>query len=729
MSTQDALGHDISGANGAALDHYEQASHELRCLIANPLATAQRAIAASPAFTMAHLLAAYLNLLGTEPGGFAPARAALAAAQALPMNEREAMHAQAVEHLVNQRWHAAGLTLEDLSIRFPRDVLALQAGHQIDFFTGHSRLLRDRIARSAHAWRPGMPGYHAVLGMHAFGLEETGDYARAESLGRRAVELEPRDGWAWHAVAHVMEMQDRRRDGVAWLGNSRQVWSEGSFLQVHNWWHLALFHLGLDQIDEVMQLVDERVLGGASPVVLDMIDASAMLWRLALRGIDVGERWQALAERWLAVSERSTYAFNDLHAMIAFVGAGRDADAQRLLAAQDAALAEPGDNAQFLLEVGRDATQAIHAFGAGRFERAVQLLRPLRSHAHRFGGSHAQRDLIDLTLIEAAERAGQRGLAGALRHERRERGIGVAAAAADKPAPASSMAGLRVQRQRLRSGLELEVAQRGDASGLPVVMLHGITDSWRSFEGVLPHLPRQWQVVLPSQRGHGASDKPDGGYRSRDFAADVAELIEHLQLPPVVLVGHSMGAAVAMQLAAERPELVRALVSVGGFASFSDKAELAAFIDSTIGPLTDPIPRALADEFQRSTLAHAVDESFLQSMIEQSLRVPAAVWRAAFAGLLDDAFVAGLGRIAAPTLLLHGGADAYVPGADLQTLARAIAQAQPVVWPDAGHAMHWEAPQRFAQTLIEFVQGLPQARAAKPRSPMTLVGSQTPRAA
>jgi hypothetical protein len=218
-----------------------------------------------------------------------------------------------------------------------------------------------------------------------------------------------------------MEMQNRRRDGVAWLGNASSTWSEGSFLAVHNWWHLALFHLGLDQIDEVMKIVDARVLGTASPIVLEMIDASAMLWRLELRDIDVGDRWNALAERWTAVSQQSTYAFNDLHAMLAFVGAGRGDDAQRLLAAQEVALPVEGDNALFLRDVGLDATRAIHAFGAGRYAEAVQRLRPLRSHAHRFGGSHAQRDLIDLTLIEAAARSGQSLLAEALQRERAER--------------------------------------------------------------------------------------------------------------------------------------------------------------------------------------------------------------------------------------------------------------------------------------------------------------------
>ena len=254
--------------------------------------------------------------------------------------------------------------------------------------------------------------------MLAFGLEETGDYARAEALGRRSVELEPRDAWGRHAVAHVMEMQNRRADGVAWLAPNAQTWSEGSFFAIHNWWHLALFHLGLDQLDEVMALLDERVLGTASPVVLDMIDASALLWRLQLRGVPVGDRWHALADRWLALGDASSYAFNDLHAMIALVGADRMGEAARLLAAQRRALERDDDNGIFLREVGVPATEAIHDFALGRFADAAEKLRRVRPVAAQFGGSHAQRDLIDLTLIAAAERGGNPPLADALKRER-----------------------------------------------------------------------------------------------------------------------------------------------------------------------------------------------------------------------------------------------------------------------------------------------------------------------
>jgi hypothetical protein len=140
------------------------------------------------------------------------ARADLANAETLPSTPRERAHLSVVKHLLDNEWHVASRILEDIAIEHPRDILALQVGHVVDFYTGASRLLRDRIARALPTWSADMPGYHAIIGMHAFGLEETGLYARAEGAGRRAVELERHDAWAWHAVAHVMEMQGRPTD-------------------------------------------------------------------------------------------------------------------------------------------------------------------------------------------------------------------------------------------------------------------------------------------------------------------------------------------------------------------------------------------------------------------------------------------------------------------------------------------------------------------------------------
>jgi hypothetical protein len=418
---KDSAGYEVSGAGAHSLDALEQGLHELRCYIGDPVAAVERALAASPELVMGHVLKAYLHLMGTEPAALPVARAAHEAALALPANDRERRHLEAIRLLNDGHWRAAGRTLEDLSVEYPRDALALQAGHQVDFFTGDSRMLRDRIARALPAWGRGVTGYHAVLGMHAFGLEETGAYARAEAAGRKSVELEPRDGWGQHAVAHVMEMQDRRREGIAWMRGNVNGWSPGSGLAVHNWWHVALFHLGLGEIDEVLALFDGPIYGKHSAIVLELVDASALLWRLHLRGVDLGTRWEAVADQWMPVATAGNYAFNDVHAMMAFVGAGRSRSAESVLDAQRAAMEGTGDNVDFTREVGYPAAQAIKSFGDGDYARTVELLRPIRSYSHRYGGSHAQRDLIDLTLIEAAARAGQDNLAAALRAERADR--------------------------------------------------------------------------------------------------------------------------------------------------------------------------------------------------------------------------------------------------------------------------------------------------------------------
>jgi len=418
MIIHDDLNLSYSGASAESLGHFRRALRQFQCYIEDPVASVDAAIAASPEFVMGHILKAYLHLLGTEPAAIPVARQCLAATVGMPANARERGHIDAVAQMLDGQWRRAGRLLEDVSIDHPHDILALQAGHLADFYVGNSRMLRDRIARALPAWSPDLPGYHALLGMHAFGLEETADYARAEAQGRAAVELEPRDGWAQHAVAHVMEMQCRTHDGIAWMRADPAAWSTDSFFKVHLWWHLALFHLELGEIDEVLALFDGPIHGERSTMVLDMIDASALLWRLHLRGVDLGQRWSTVADGWQPLATAGNYAFNDVHAVMAFVGARRPDAVAEVLQTQEAVLLGNDDNEAFTREVGHPLTLALKAFGQEAYDDTVRLLRPLREIAHRFGGSHAQRDLLDLTLIEAALRAGQHNLATALCAER-----------------------------------------------------------------------------------------------------------------------------------------------------------------------------------------------------------------------------------------------------------------------------------------------------------------------
>ncbi|MES2474098.1 MAG: tetratricopeptide repeat protein, partial [Pseudomonadota bacterium] len=338
--------------------------------------------------------------------------------QTLRLSEREASHAAALRHVLEGEWSAAALALNHHNIRYPHDLLALQVGHLTDFFQANARNLRDRIGRALPQWQADMPGYSFLLGMQAFGLEEAGDYARAEETGRRALELNPADCWAHHAVAHVMEMQGRPQDGIGWMIAREPHWSgDDNFFQVHNWWHRALWHLELGQVDEVLALYDGPIRQGRSMVAMDMIDASAMLWRVHLSGHDVGTRWQELAVAWDSHADGRTYPFNDWHAVMAYLGAGRHGDVQRIIAGW-----RDGDGGSDVASWGRRTAlpliEGFAAFWRGDHERAAGLLFGARFIANSFGGSHAQRDIIDWTLAEAALRGKLAALAEALAHER-----------------------------------------------------------------------------------------------------------------------------------------------------------------------------------------------------------------------------------------------------------------------------------------------------------------------
>lgn len=418
MSQTDPAGLPLTGASPKAAELYGQALGLYHSMRGNPLAPLARAVADSPGFVMGHVLTANMLLIGANAEARGLGVAALRTAEALSADGREAAHVKALARTAEGDLSGAGRILEDIAIDQPRDILALQAGQLIDFLRGDNRMLRDRIARALPHWSDDMPNYHAILGMLAFGLEEAGFYDRAEAAGRRAIELEPGNAWAQHAVAHVLEMQDRRRDGVSWMTRESTAWQTDSYFAIHNWWHLALYHLGLGDTDEVLRLYDGPIYGEASEMAFDMVDAAALLWRLKLQGVDLGNRWSRLAEVY-DTSPRGQLAFDDAHAAMAYVGAGRLDEARAVAEAQrQAAASGAGDNAMMARDVGLPLTEGLLAFGLGDYALAKDRLRDVRNRAARFGGSHAQRDVIDLTLIAAAKFSGDVNLERALVTER-----------------------------------------------------------------------------------------------------------------------------------------------------------------------------------------------------------------------------------------------------------------------------------------------------------------------
>jgi pimeloyl-ACP methyl ester carboxylesterase len=262
----------------------------------------------------------------------------------------------------------------------------------------------------------------------------------------------------------------------------------------------------------------------------------------------------------------------------------------------------------------------------------------------------------------------------------------------------------------LPNGVGLFFAEQGDPEGVPVVLLHGVTDSWRSFEGVMAHLPPSLRAIAVTLRGHGASDRPETGYAPADFAADVASLLDCLGIARAVVVGHSMGSYVAQRFAFDYPDRTLGLVLAGSFGSISGSEAAKEYWEEVVSKLEDPIPTLVAVDFQRSTIARHVDADFFAMAVRESLSVPARVWRDSFRGFMENGHTELLAEIEAPTLVVWGDADAFFPESQQHELLASIPDSRLSVWEGAGHALHWEEPERFAAEVAAFARELESRR-------------------
>jgi tetratricopeptide (TPR) repeat protein len=370
---------------------------------------------------MGWALWSYLHLMSTDADDLGVVDGLRARLESAALNDREQAHAAAINSWAAGDWLGAAGNLDDLLVRWPTDMVALLFGHQLDFFLGDAQGLRDRPLRSLFAFDPEHPHAGFVRGMAAFGLEESGHYEQARATGLEALAANPDDVWAVHAVVHTYEMQGLVGEGVDFLEERVDDWGVGNLFTVHNWWHLALYHLEAGRLDEALAIYDREIHNAASAgVPIEMLDASALLWRLYLDDVDTGGRFGPLADSWMhKAGSQPWYAFNDLHAAMALVGAGRLDEARSLVAALEAWLPSAGGtNRAMTAEVGLPASRAVVAFGEGRYDDVVGELAPIRRSFHRFGGSHAQRDALARTLLEAALRAGRTELVLGLTAER-----------------------------------------------------------------------------------------------------------------------------------------------------------------------------------------------------------------------------------------------------------------------------------------------------------------------
>jgi tetratricopeptide (TPR) repeat protein len=423
----DQRGLPVGTGSAASVQHQETALWRMMAFYDPPIADLDAAIAADPAWAMPHAMKAGFLYSLTEPGVLVEAAAhldravVLVDAQVGGAPRRERAHLEALRLVRDGRWHAACRQWDELLLEYPRDALALQWAHLWDFYRGDSRNLRLRPARSLPEWDDQDPLYPHLLALHAFGLEECNLLAQAEDVGRQALSLAPMSPWAIHAVAHVMEMQGRFDDGAAWLRQHQPAWVANGYA-IHLWWHLALFRLeALDEVG-VLRLVDAHLVGEAIQITLNRVDAASMLWRLRLIGADVGDRFVDLIKAWPLDLEHAGYsAFNDIHVLIALLGADEHARAEAWLSRCAERVMQPEQarhaNQAIAREVGLPVMRALLAYARGDNDAAASALYATREVAQRIGGSHAQRDLIDQTLLAAAA-LGRRDVGRAVLNER-----------------------------------------------------------------------------------------------------------------------------------------------------------------------------------------------------------------------------------------------------------------------------------------------------------------------
>jgi pimeloyl-ACP methyl ester carboxylesterase len=256
-----------------------------------------------------------------------------------------------------------------------------------------------------------------------------------------------------------------------------------------------------------------------------------------------------------------------------------------------------------------------------------------------------------------------------------------------------------IRSAELPLGVTLPYAEHGEPSGTPVVMLHGWSDSWRSFEGVLPYLPPSIRALSLTQRGHGDAARPES-YAVSDLSGDVVAFLDALELDSVVIAGHSMGTTVAERVAIDHPDRVAGLVLIGAQPTFAGLHELFA----AVAQLTDPVDVDFIREFQESTVARPVAPGLLEMAIAESAKLPARVWHRSMDGTLRADFSDELASVGAPTLIIAGERDDIAPPDAAEELRSLIPGARLVVHADAGHAIHWEDPAGIAAELTSFVR-------------------------
>ncbi len=419
---QDERGHPLTTRSAEAAAAIDLAVHNFLHWKADIVPKAKAALKADPEFGFGHA-AMGLILHGARNIAFRPnIEASLAAARAVEagMNERERLYVEALGAAAQGRIADSVAVYETILAHYPLDLFAQRLAQMELFWIGEMKWSADISGRITERWNAGVPSYGVHLGCRAFDLEETLHFEEAERLGRKAVDIDPSDVWGTHAVAHVLFMQGRHDEGVAWLDGLKGNWADANQIQLHLWWHRCLFHLERGEFDAAIHIYDAWVRNRELPLLksmpdlyIDMQNGASMLLRLELRGVAVGGRWDELAELTLKRLEDHTSPFTSAHFAAILAATGRFAEAGKLVQSmREFATQDRGTLGPRYGVAAIPAAEAAIAHRKGDHQRVVDLLMPSRQMLWQMGGSHAQRDLFFLLLADSALKLNRLDLLG-----------------------------------------------------------------------------------------------------------------------------------------------------------------------------------------------------------------------------------------------------------------------------------------------------------------------------
>lgn len=415
MSTKDLHGLALTAASPEIARSFNHAVEGYLAYRADAPQRLRQLLASDPEFALGHTLKGYFSMLSFNLASLTAAREALEAARRLSAGatRREQAHVAALAHWIDGDIDATLGIWEQILDEHPLDVLAFRLHHFLAFWYGRPEVMAAAADATYQRWSPELAGWPALLACRCFAHEEMGNYAIAEAAGREAIALAPGDLWAAHGVAHVMEMQGRREEGIAWLTDLEPHWEGGNNLKHHLWWHRGLYHLERREFAEVLSLYDRNFRNQASPltqsqpdIYIDVQNAASMLFRLQRLGVDVGNRWEELADKAEARIGDCLSTFTLPHWMMALTATGRWDAAERMIDGMRAfAATGVGTAAPLVRDCALPIGEALLARAKGDPARACDLMRPALAGMNRLGGSHAQQDVLEQLFLDCAVRA------------------------------------------------------------------------------------------------------------------------------------------------------------------------------------------------------------------------------------------------------------------------------------------------------------------------------------